>query len=169
MTTSEVPTLDKLLEALEGEALHTFFSALINNEDTFITGEYPQEDLGAFEHNGIDITQFMIDAVAFGILWEQDHPTGFRDEPITTYFSQPNDFSSMDEIVEAQPDPHLANFFRYYAADVDDIEDGAYPPPVNYRNTVITRPLRLSVLFGAEWEMWNADDLATELDTTVEF
>lgn len=169
MTYSEQKTLADLLETQQtAEPLYEFYSLLINNEEKFATGAYPQEDNIEFEHGGVDISHPLLDAVAFGILWEQEGPTSYRESPIKAYFDQANGFTSTGEVIEAQPHLQIANFFKYITVDVDDcLSDGFTPPPVTYQDIEITDFLRIGVLFGAQWEIWNADELEDRLDISL--
>lgn len=150
------------------ESLQTFFGRLINNEDTFASGEFPTEQELSFIYEGVDIGHLLVDAVAFGIFWEQNTPTEYREQPITPYFTQANSLTSADAVIEAQPHLQVANFFKYITVDITDCTTpGFTPPPVVYQNVTITDMLRSAVLFGAQWEIWNADNLEDRLNTSL--
>lgn len=169
MTYTEQKTLVDLLDTQEQAApLYEFFSLLINHEEKFAHGDFPNEYSIEFQHAGTDISHLMLDAVAFGVLWEQEGPTAYREQP-TSYFDQANAMETTDDVIDAQPHLQVENFFRYIDVDIDDCTtDGFTPPPVFYHDTEITDFLRLGVLFGAQWEIWNADELEDRLGVSLD-
>lgn len=169
MPYSDQNTLVDFLETQKtAEPLYEFYRLLINNEEKFVTGAYPNDSNITFEHKGVDITHILVDAVAFGVLWEQEQPSSYRETPITSYFEQANAFATTDDVIDAQPHLQIANFFHYICVDVaDTITAGFNPPPVTYHNIDITRFLRVAVLFGAQWEIWTSDNLSDRLNTSL--
>lgn len=160
---NHVTLLDFMEKQRDSQPLFQFFKYLIENEEQYTAGAFPTEVELSFTHQGTNIAHLLLDAIAFGIHWEQANPSSYRERPIEHHFESPNALDSMEAIIDAQPHDEIANFFRYMQSHVDHREDDLTPPPALYNGANITALLRHAMFFGIQWEIWNADDLSSRL------
>lgn len=158
---SDSNTLAELIDMIhEDEPLYGFFEALYHHEDAFRDETLLDAYNPKLSYYGQDITFPALDAVCFGILWEQQSPTGER-SPETSHFESPRGFSSLAEIAAAQPDDEITAFFEDHVAFIEAGEHGEIDPvAVEHRGLNLGTSLRNCIVFGREWEAWYANGYA---------
>lgn len=108
-------------------------------------------------HEGEDIVYPVLDAITFGILWEQETPSYYRTDPTNSHIRPVRQFDSTDDVIDAQNE-QLAVYFRYFKETHDhSLEEDIDPPAASYMGVELSDLLHQPILFGELLEMWYAD------------
>lgn len=148
MTNTPSSRLDNFLETVEGcDPLYQLYQHLLIHESAFANAELPTKTGLTFEHHGVDIIYPLLDAVAYGILDEQET----HSSPL--HFTTSHGFSSTKDVIKAQTHADIALYLWYRQTLSADVSIEEYsPPPATFQTVAITGLLHTAITFGRHWE-----------------